>query len=320
MSVGRYTLRNPQGEGVAIEDKDPSEKELWQQLPQTDGEERAEVLLRLAQQATYRGAGDEALALAETASEIYQSLGAKAANADIANAYTGISYSLKELHRTQDAVNVLGKAVDIYRADHYPFVDDLLRTQAIWYGELGDWQNNLNCHLEAVRVNEIDGNQEWLAKSLYNVAVAYGQLNNFPEAINTYRRARDLFKERKAIVEVARCDESIAGILTEMKDGAEALLHANRALDVARTIASDSRIAWCLAIKGESHYLLEQWDEANEALSSALFTARSMYETDWQLIVSIETAQAMLYRATDRDELAAEIEGRLATVREILGQ
>ena len=305
---------------MAIEDKDPSEKELWQQLPQTDGEERAEVLLRLAQQATYRGAGDEALALAETASEIYQSLGAKAANADIANAYTGIGYSLKELHRTEDAVKALSKAVDIYRSDHYPFVDDLLRTQAIWYSEMDDWQNALRCHLEAVQVNEIDGNQEWLAKSLYNVAVAYGQLKNYPEAITTYRRARDLFKERKAIVEVARCDESIAGILTEMKDGAEALVHANRALDVARTLANDARIAWYLAIKGEAHCLLEEWDEANEALASALFTARSMYETDWELIVGIETAQAVVFRATEREEMAAEIEGRLATVREILGQ
>jgi tetratricopeptide (TPR) repeat protein len=319
MSVGRNTLRNPQEEGVAIEEKDPSEKELWQQLPQTDGEERAEVLLQLAQQATYRGAGDEALALAETASEIYESLGARAANADIANAYTGISYSLKELRRTEAAVNVLGKAVDIYRKDHYPFVDDLLRTQAIWYGELGDWQNNLNCQLEAVRVNEIDGNHEWLSKSLYNVAVAYGQLKNYPEAITTYRRARELFKEQKAVVEVARCDESLAEVLIESKEGADALLHIGRALDVAQTLNNDVRITWCLYIKGEALSLLEQWDEAEEVLASARFTADRL-ETDWNLLLGIETAQATLYRATGRAELAADIEGRLATVREILGQ
>jgi tetratricopeptide (TPR) repeat protein len=319
MSVGRNTLRNPQEEGVAIEEKDPSEKELWQQLPQTDGEERAEVLLQLAQQATYRGAGDEALALAETASEIYESLGARAANADIANAYTGISYSLKELRRTEAAVNVLGKAVDIYRKDHYPFVDDLLRTQAIWYGELGDWQNNLNCQLEAVRVNEIDGNHEWLSKSLYNVAVAYGQLKNYPEAITTYRRARELFKEQKAVVEVARCDEALAEVLIESKEGADALLHIGRALDVAQTLNNDVRITWCLYIKGEALSLLEQWDEAEEVLASARFTADRL-ETDWNLLLGIETAQAALYRATGRAELAADIEGRLATVREILGQ
>lgn len=319
MSVGRNTLRNPQEEGVAIEEKDPSEKELWQQLPQTDGEERAEVLLQLAQQATYRGAGDEALALAETASEIYESLGARAANADIANAYTGISYSLKELRRTEDAVKVLGKAVDIYRKDHYPFVDDLLRTQAIWYGELGDWQNNLNCQLEAVRVNEIDGNHEWLSKSLYNVAVAYGQLKNYPEAITTYRRARELFKEQKAVVEVARCDEALAEVLIESKEGADALLHIGRALDVAQTLNNDVRITWCLYIKGEALSLLEQWDEAEEVLASARFTADRL-ETDWNLLLGIETAQAALYRATGRAELAADIEGRLATVREILGQ
>jgi tetratricopeptide (TPR) repeat protein len=130
-------------------------------LPQRDGEERADVLLALSKKAGYRGANEEALALAETAQDIYTSLGSTAADADIANAYTGISYSLRQLNKTEEAIRVLDKAVDIYREDHFPYIDDLLRTKGIWHSELGDWESTLQCHLEAVRVNEIDGNQEW---------------------------------------------------------------------------------------------------------------------------------------------------------------
>ena len=107
---------------------------MWKLLPQRDGEERADVLLALSKKAGYRGANEEALALAETAQDIYISLGATAADADIANAYTGISYSLKQLNKTEEAIRVLNKAVDIYREDHYPYIDDLLRTKNLRQG------------------------------------------------------------------------------------------------------------------------------------------------------------------------------------------
>jgi hypothetical protein len=155
-----------------IDRPEMTEREMWDSLPHTDGEEKAALLLELCSQATYRNAGDEALALAESAKEIYDSLGGVAPNADIAKAYTGIGYSLKKLNRTKEAAQVLESAVTIYREDHYPFVDDLLRTQAIWYSEIGDWESTLRCHLEAVTINEVDGNDAWLARSLNAVKSA----------------------------------------------------------------------------------------------------------------------------------------------------
>ena len=201
-----------------IEENPMTERQMWEALPHVVGEEKAQLLLALCKQATYRNAGDEALALAESAKEIYDSLGGIAANADLADAYTGIGYSLKNLNRTAEAASTLEKAVEIHRQDHFPFVDDLLRTQAIWYSELGDWESTLRCHLEAVTVNEVDSNQEWLAKSLFNVGVAYGHLDNFPEAILKYKKARDIFKELKMVVEVGMCDESISEAYVELNN------------------------------------------------------------------------------------------------------
>ena len=306
-------------EGEPIEDKELNEKQLWEILPHRDGQGRAEVLLALSKQAGFRGSFEEALALAETAQEIYKSLGATVADEDIANAFTGISYSLKQLNKTEEAVRVLDKAVAIYREDHFPFVDDLLRTQAIWYSEMGQWEKTLDCHLEATRVNEIDGNQEWLAKSQYNVGVAYGHLGNFPEAVKQYKLAREIFKSLRMVAEVSRCDEALAEAYVELGGWELALEAGNRALDVARTAGWLVRLSWIYFHLGKAKVLAEDFDQAEVDLSDALILANRADETDWNLIVSIESETANLLRLKNRFQEADAIDARITTIREILG-
>jgi len=302
-----------------IEENPMTERQMWEALPHVQGEEKAELLLALCKQATYRNAGDEALALAESAKEIYDSLGGIAANADLAEAYTGIGYSLKQLNRTAEAARTLEKAVEIHRQDHFPFVDDLLRTQAIWYSELGDWESTLRCHLEAVTVNEVDSNQEWLAKSLFNVGVAYGHLDNFPEAILKYKKARDIFKELRMVVAVGMCDENISEAYVELKNGELALAAAKRALDVARTADNQPRIMWSSYNLGKAQVLLKDFEQAESSLASAHFLAQSNENIDFKFLVGVEEEEANLMRLTNRVTAANEIERRLTTIREILG-
>ena len=306
-------------EGEPIEDRELNEKELWEVLPTRDGQERAEVLLALSKQAGFRGSNEEALALAETAHEIYKSLGASVADADIANAFTGISYSLRKLNKTEEAVKVLNKAVEIYRGDHFPFVDDLLRTQAIWYSEIGQWEKTLDCHLEATRVNEIDGNQEWLANSQFNVGVAYGHLGNFPEAINQYKLAREIFKSLKMVPEVGRCDEALSEAHVELGNWEAAIEVGNKALDVARTIDWSDRLTWIYYILGKARILAKDYEQAEVNLADACLLAKRTEAIDWKLVVAIEEETAKLLRLQDRKIDADAIEARLATIREILG-
>jgi tetratricopeptide (TPR) repeat protein len=292
---------------------------LWAVLPTTDGQERAEVLLALAKQVGYRGSNEEALALCEAAHEIYRSLGATAADADIANAYTGIGYSLKQLNKTEEAVKVLAKAVDIYREDQFPYIDDLLRTQAIWYSEIDQWDKTLECHLEATRVNEIDGNQEWLAKSQFNVGVAYGHLGNFPEAIQHYRSAREIFKKLKMVPEVGNCDEAVAEAYVELGNWELAMESGYRALNIAKTTGSAERQMWTLYHLGKALVLKEEFDVAENNLEQALEFAKNSEEINWKFVVSVESEIANLMRLLGRFEQANETDARIATIREILG-
>ena len=296
-----------------------TERQMWEALPHAQGEEKAELLLALCKQATFRNAGDEALALAESAKEIYDSLGGIAANADLAEAYTGIGYSLKQLNKTAEAARTLEKAVEIHRQDHFPFIDDLLRTQAIWYSEIGDWESTLRCHLEAVTVNEIDGNQEWLAKSLFNVGVALGNLKRFSEAILKFKSARDIFKELKMVVAVGMCDEKLAESYVELNNGELALEAAKKADDIARIADKFERRMWSSYNLGKAYLLLKQFGPAEDALCTAQHYAHSNESPDFNLLVGIDEEFIKIFRLTDRCEIADSMEARLTTIREILG-
>ena len=306
-------------EGKPISEEEMNEKQMWELLPHKVGEEKAELLLALSKQASYRGAGEESLALAESAQEIYQSLGALASNSDIANAYTGISYSLKQLNKTEEALKVMNKVVEIYKSDHLPFVDDLLRTQATWYSELGEWEKTLECHKQAVTVNEIDSNQEWLAKSQFNVGVAYAHLSNFDEAIRHYQISRNIFKSLKMVPEVARCDEAIAEAFVELGNGELALAAGIRALDIARILGWQRRVIWTQFHIGKAQVLLGNSDAAEAAFEEAIYLVPQQEEFDWNFIVALFTEKAKLLRLSDRNTDAGKLEARIATIRETLG-
>lgn len=306
-------------EGKPISEEEMNEKQMWELLPHKVGEEKAELLLALSKQASYRGAGEESLALAESAQEIYQSLGALASNSDIANAYTGISYSLKQLNKTEEALKVMNKVVEIYKSDHLPFVDDLLRTQATWYSELGEWEKTLECHKQAVTVNEIDSNQEWLAKSQFNVGVAYAHLSNFDEAIRHYQISRNIFKSLKMVPEVARCDEALAEAFVELGNGELALAAGIRALDIARILGWQRRVIWTQFHIGKAQVLLGNSDAAEAAFEEAIYLVPQQEEFDWNFIVALFTEKAKLLRLSVRNTDAEKLEARIATIRETLG-
>ncbi len=306
------------GNGEAIEDNEPTEKELWQQLPQMEGREKAKLLVDLSQKALQRKSANEALALAESARDIYESLGAIVGDVEKAQAIQGISYSLKELKRNDEAAKNLEEAVKIYREDNYPYVDDLLRMQANWYSEVGDWESALKCQLEAVQLNEIEGDKVWLARSLYFVANAYGHLKRWPDSITTYKRAREIFKELKQVPEVSWCDQHIGEGYVELGNGVEGLVAGQKALEVAKIRMNTSRIMKAEFVCGKARVLLGEFDEADADLANVSFVASAGEEPDWELYVAAETERKNLSILLGNMANAAEIEKRIRTIREII--
>ena len=136
------------------EEAEYTAEELWDLIPRTSGKVRADVMMSLAKKVTYRSKHD-ALALMESAREIYEDPASEALISDKANAYLGLAYSLNQLERVDEALVEIAKAIELYKQDGFSFQDDLLRAQAEMFSKVGNWQAALECQLEAVRLNEI---------------------------------------------------------------------------------------------------------------------------------------------------------------------
>jgi tetratricopeptide (TPR) repeat protein len=301
--------------GDPIDNRETEDQELWRQLPQSEGEERAELLIQLAQQAIYRSSGNEALALAEQAHEIYKAMGAKASNVAMANAITGIGYSLKQLNRVDEATKALDSAIDLLRDNGHPFVVDTMRTKASWFTEMKRWDDAIATYQEIVRINEIDGNDEFVGRDLFSIAHCLFESGRWEDAIKTALWAREIFKEEKMVYEISWCDLNIAGAYVELGDGRMAIEWGQRANDVGVLRKDNEVICKSNYIMARGHIVLEQYGDAENLLLAAQDIVSK--SGDYPQVEKIEKALATVYRATERDSEADEVERRLKTLQEI---
>ena len=301
---------------IAIDNKETEDQELWKQLPNTEGEERAELLIQLAQQALYRSSGNEALALAEQAHEIYQGLGARASSIAMANAITGIGYSLKELNRVDEATKALDGAIDLLRESKHPFLIDTLGTKASWYGEQGKWDEALASYSEIAQINELDSNTEFYARNLFSIAHCYHELGNWSEVITYALKAREIFKEVKMIFEISWCDLNIADAHAELGDGEQAIFWGRKANDIATLRKDNEMICKSSFVMAKGYKVLEKYQDAENLLLAAQdLVAKS---NDWPQITKIERELISIYRLTERTVEADEAERRLSTLTEVV--
>ena len=301
---------------IDIDNRETEDQELWRQLPNTEGEERAELLIQLAQQAIYRSSGHEALVLAEQAHEIYKAMGAKASSIAMANAITGIGYSLKELNKVDEATTALDGAIDLLRDSKHPFLIDTLRTKASWYGEQGNWLRALNTYVESAQINEVDSNREFYARDLIAIANCYHELGNWSETITYALKAREIFKERKMVVEISWCDLNIADSHAELHDGEQAIFWGRKANDIGVLRNDDEVICKSNYVMARGYKILKNYQDAENLLLAAQELVSK--SGDWKQINRIERELIALYLLTNRESDANEAERRLSTLTEIV--
>lgn len=243
-------------------------------------------------------------------------MGARASSVDVANAVTGIGVSLKQLHRDAEAARLLDTAIAIQREGAYPFVTDTLRMQGNWYADAGEWDKALASYLEAVRVNEIDGDEEFVANDLVNASRCYERLAKWPETIDVCKRARAIYKSQKKVKEIGHIDRKIAEAYIALGNGEEGLRYAKLAYEVASLRGDGVAISMASLSGGRAQLLLGNFEKAEQALDEArnlLFGSE-----DWEMQVAVDRELITLYRQTTRFNEADKLENRIKTIEEIL--
>ena len=295
-----------------------TEEMLWERIPETNGLERANTYYELSARIYARGQYDEALALAESARDIYTEIGSAHAAEELAQAYSAIGYNLNQLKRIDEAATAMSQAVDLLRKNKSPIALELACTLGEWWYSSKKFQEVVDTMNECAQEHLVDGNELGAASDLHLIGCAYRELGNFQAAIEAFEEARGLYKNHKEVIHVARCDQKIASCYIKLGNGEKALEKARVALDVFETAHDSHRQIITMFEYARALELLEDHEEALATLDQVLTSASEDEPKDFEFIVDIESEIAAILRKCGREEEALEIERRLSSVRAIL--
>jgi tetratricopeptide (TPR) repeat protein len=297
-----------------------TEEMLWDRIPEVDGEERASTYYELSARIYARGQYDEALALAETARDIYSTLGDSAPSEGLAQAYSAIGYNLNQLKRMDEAATAMSKAVEILRENKSPIALELACTLGEWWYTSMQYDKVVETMNECAQEHLVDGNEIGAANDLHLIGCAERELKNYERSIDAFKEARALFKRNKEVIHVARCDQKIASCLIELGEGELALETARKAVDVFETGHDHRRETFAQFEYGKAQILLEKFDDALATLEQVLSVVSEDEPKDFEFIVDVETRIAKIIRMQGRTDEADEIERRLKSVQETLDE
>ena len=297
-----------------------TEEMLWDRIPEVDGEERASTYYELSARIYARGQYDEALALAETARDIYSTLGDSAPSEGLAQAYSAIGYNLNQLKRMDEAATAMSKAVEILRENKSPIALELACTLGEWWYTSKQYDKVVQTMNECAQEHLVDGNEIGAANDLHLIGCAERELKNYEKSIDAFKEARALFKRNKEVIHVARCDQKIASCLIELGEGELALETARRAVDVFETGHDHRRENFAQFEYGKAQILLEKFDDALATLEQVLSVVSEDEPKDFEFIVDLETRIAKIIRMQGRTDEADEIERRLKSVQATLDE
>lgn len=297
-----------------------TEEMLWDRIPEVDGEERASTYYELSARIYARGQYDEALALAETARDIYSTLGDSAPSEGLAQAYSAIGYNLNQLKRMDEAATAMSKAVEILRENKSPIALELACTLGEWWYTSKQYDKVVETMNECAQEHLVDGNEIGAANDLHLIGCAERELKNYEKSIDAFKEARALFKRNKEVIHVARCDQKIASCLIELGEGELALETARKAVDVFETGHDHRRETFAQFEYGKAQILLEKFDDALATLEQVLSVVSEDEPKDFEFIVDVETRIAKIIRMQGRTDEADEIERRLKSVQETLDE
>ena len=295
-----------------------TEEMLWDRIPEVQGEERANTYYELSARIFARGQYDEALALAETARDIFSELGAAAPSEGLAQAYSAIGYNLNQLKRMDEAATAMSKAVSILRENKSPIALELACTLGEWWYASKNYEKVIETMYECSQEHLVDGNNIGAANDMHLIGCAQRELKNYAEAIICFQEARKIFKIEKEVIHVARCDQKIASCYNELGEGEKALEAAQKSVDVFETAHDHRRETFALFEYGKAEILLGKLDDGLSTLDGVLQIVAEDDQKDFEFILDIETRMVAVMHQLGRIEEADEVERRLNSVRDAL--
>ena len=296
----------------------PDEKELWKKIPSTQGADRAEAYVELSHLAYDRGDHKAALALCQSAREIYEGLTSYVGTSQLLHVYEGITWSLRRLDRDAEAAQVALDAVALLNEEDPLAATEMFRDAGRFYYAAGEYEKSLECHNKAIADCNPDMTDTNMGCDEYNCGSTLVQLKRYAEALPHLLAARGYFKKSKEPERIFYCDEYITVCYIELNNSVEAINYAQKTLDFAVTAQKRVLETWARYRMGCAKVLIGELDVAEEELLEALSMNASSSDVDWDLALEVEQEIVKILITKGRVSEAEEITRRLENLKEII--
>lgn len=299
---------------------DTQEQELWDRMSTTEGAARAEVLDELSHIAYNKNNYKECLHFIETSIEIYFSLTSEFYTKELIHLYEGKAFCHSNLDEHREAAEAFETLAGYFCIDENR--EGFLRAKRAaareWYSAK-EWLKSFEGHTIASKELDPDVTPFIIGIDLMNIGTALQGLDRHPEAIESFIKARQSFKEDKNPEYVNWCDNFLAQSLIEVKNGFEAEYHAQHYFNYSKVAEDLSMEAYARYRLGQAKRLNRDYVAAEEHFKGALELITLDETKDWPTIIALNNEMAATLFAQGRDDEAKTILTRIATIEETMG-
>lgn len=310
--------------GAAISNpqhSNPDEEELWNTANTATGADRADALVKLSYIAHSKRNYVESLALCESAKEIYESLGAEASSATLAHVYTGISYTLNELERNEEALEAGKHVIELLEEINSPDVLKAYRDEGSFAFDAKNYVDSIKWYTKALQYLSPDDTDNQKAWDHFYIARAHIKLHENNEAIPFIKTAREMWKKEKNLRFMAYCDEELALAHIYLGQIELAKTHAQLALDFAETAEDDVRKYWSKIRYATACLQGGEFQEAfNKFYEAKTWEVNESTYCYWPHVFALELKMADCIEGLGNFEDATEVRRRIGALAESLGQ
>lgn len=294
----------------------PDESELWATVATATGMERADAFVDLSHLAYDRGDFKEALALCESARDIFMGLDTNLYASRISHVYEGMVWCLTKLERKQECAEAAIEAATFLAGDEPEKYADALRNAGCQLFAAEEYERSKAYHLMAMEIAYVDKSDFDSAIDHHNIGMCHQRLGNHLEAIEYLLKGRELFRAEKKPFQVSRADSLLSNSYWELDNGMESAFRAQKYLDYAQVVRDALSEAWARYQLACALIMLHEYSTAMENLEAAQVIAVRQEEKDWDLIIEIELEMANIYEAEGDSERAEKIRARVHTIAE----
>ena len=303
---------------MAHDDEDHiTEEDLWDLLPGSAGNDRADILYKISAHLYTRNKYSEALACAQESVEILERIDTKDREA-LGRARSGVAHNLKAIGQNQEALTELMVVSDLYHRESLPDVAEIDCMIGRWAYDAKDFNTAAKyLSYSSSEAGDGVGDRHIAAQDRFYLGRSLLSIGNPAEALIEMTEARAAFKDLKSVFDLAIVDAGLAESFIALSRIPEAHRHAQRALDVFTTLGK--RLHSTLAILPLAQALFHEGelDEALRNINEAIEIEQTSDEPDIEEIVRYEVILRDIVNALGEADVAAEITRRHESIREI---